>query len=133
MEELNFKWIVGTYGLNSSKAIINKIQEGTEYYEKSLTYNTAEKLAAAAAVVSSSSNSIVEIPNFGENLTSMMEQSRMVNKNIYSIHSIFIVEFVLAFFSDNAQKNNSENFVIVSLLEQKATIMTTTKKTIRIG
>jgi hypothetical protein len=40
--------------------------------------NTAEKLAAAAAAASSSDSTVVEIPNFGEGLASMMEQSRMV-------------------------------------------------------
>ena len=58
----------------------SRLQDNTELLERSTSsYNTAEKLAAAAAVVSSSSNSIVEIPNFGEGLTSMMEQSRMVS------------------------------------------------------
>ena len=43
------------------------------------SYNTAEKLAAAAAAaVSSAAASVVEIPNFGEGLTSIMDHTRMV-------------------------------------------------------
>lgn len=43
------------------------------------SYNTAEKLAAAAAAaVSESAATVVEIPNFGEELSSMMQQTRMV-------------------------------------------------------
>lgn len=86
----------GTYAIASSTTLLyitspnsvqsqissprsNKIKE--EPGATSLTsYNTAEKLAAAAAAaVSSSANSVVEIPNFGEELTSMMKQNRMVS------------------------------------------------------
>ena len=46
------------------------------------TYNTAEKVAAAAAAVSSTSASVVEIPNFGQSLSSMMEHNKMVSESI---------------------------------------------------
>ena len=46
----------------------------------STSFNTADKLAAAAAVVSSAAaDSIVEIPNFGEGLSSMMDHHRLVS------------------------------------------------------
>lgn len=50
-----------------------------KYNQTSLsTYNTVDKLAAAAAVVSSASDSLVEIPNFGQSLSSMMDHNKMV-------------------------------------------------------
>ena len=49
--------------------------QGNFIVEKS-AYNTTHKLAAAAAAASV--NTLVEIPNFGQNLTTMMKQSRTV-------------------------------------------------------
>ena len=44
------------------------------------SYNTADKLAAAAAAVSSTAaDSLVEIPNFGQSLSSMMDHNRVVS------------------------------------------------------
>ncbi len=56
------------------------------------TYNTADKLAAAAAVVSSTTaDTLVEIPNFGQSLSSMMDHNKMVSKTIiFFFISIFI-------------------------------------------
>lgn len=44
------------------------------------SYNTVDKLAAAAAAaVSSTADSLVEIPNFGQSLSSMMDHNKMVS------------------------------------------------------
>lgn len=55
--------------------------QGQSQLSSLASYNTAEKLAAAAAhAVSSAAASVVEIPNFSEELSSMIHNSRMVNK-----------------------------------------------------
>jgi len=59
---------------------IEKINYNTTTTTTSTSFNTADKLAAAAAVVSSAAaDSIVEIPNFGEGLSSMMDHHRLVS------------------------------------------------------
>ena len=64
----------------TSQTAENLSQSGGHFQENFIVekaaYNTTHKLAAAAAAASV--NTLVEIPNFGQNLSTMMKQSRMV-------------------------------------------------------
>jgi hypothetical protein len=79
---------------NTSSSSSSSIRASKRLKQKVIypTYNTADKLAAAAAVVSSTTaDTLVEIPNFGQSLSSMMDHNKMVSKTIiFFFISIFI-------------------------------------------
>jgi hypothetical protein len=76
---------------SSNKEALALAEKQTAY-----SYNiTAERLAAAAAVVSSqTAATLVEIPNFSEGLSSLMENNRMVFNFLYIMCNVSFVLFL---------------------------------------